>query len=492
MREESVRPWEDWLRPFDQDAEEEKQRDAEEDEQEHDDEEDHGAARPNVRDVSKEPTDKEIEEHYMHHSDFRQWCPHCVKGKAVSYGSRRRQNLDDGLPTICIDYMFMGDQQGREEEKGMPMLVMKDKRTKVLWARVVPAKGVNAHAVKQLAKQITLLGHKRILFKSDGEPAIKALKEAVKNELSVDVAPEESPVGDHAGNGDAESAVRQVQGQIRTMKDALESRYGERIARDSHILPWLVMHAAATITRYRKDADGITAYRRWKGKEFKRAVAEFGENVWYLKSDSAGKNKYVNRWQEGIWLGIADDTGETIVGTDDGVVKAKDFRRKPIVRERWNRERLAGMRGVPWKTSVHEEGDELRIQINMPKDDGPLSELVRPKEASDPKVKRFRINPKDIHKYGYTRGCLGCRCLSRGQPAQSHNEACRNRITEELKKEGDARLERERNRKEAQKEEEAQRKRKAEEEVEDEDIERRQQREKKSKIRVRQRKSSKI
>ena len=295
---------------------------------------------------------------------------------------------------ISIDYMFMGDQQGKEEEKGMPMLVLKDRRTKVLWARVVPAKGVNAHAVKQLAKQIALLGHKRILFKSDGEPAIKALKEAVKNELCIDVIPEESSVGNHAANGDAESTVRQVQGQIRTMKDALESRYGERIARDSHILPWLVMHAAAVVTRYRKDADDITAYRRWKGKAFRGSVAEFGENVWYLKSDSAGKIKYVNRWHEGIWLGIADDTGETIVGTDEGAVKAKDFRRKPIIGERWKKERPASMRGVPWKTSVHEDGDELRIHINMPQDDGPLSELVKPREVDDPKVKKIPNQPE--------------------------------------------------------------------------------------------------
>ena len=101
MREESVRPREDWLRPFDQDAEEEKQR-----EEGPDEEDEHGAARPNKRDISKEPTDKEIEEHYMHHSEFRQWCPHCVKGKAVSYGSRRKKDFDDGLPVISINLPF--------------------------------------------------------------------------------------------------------------------------------------------------------------------------------------------------------------------------------------------------------------------------------------------------------------------------------------------------------------------------------------------------
>ena len=166
MIDESVSPkggWPDWLRPFDQDAEEEKER-----EDGRSDDLEQAAMRPRIRDIGKEPTDKEIEEHYIHHSEFRQWCPHCVKGKAVSFGSKRKKEDESGLPTISIDYMFMGDKQVKEEEQGMPILVMKDRRSKVLWARVVPAKGINAHAVKQLGKQIEMLGYKRILFKSDG------------------------------------------------------------------------------------------------------------------------------------------------------------------------------------------------------------------------------------------------------------------------------------------------------------------------------------
>ena len=467
MSEESVRPQESYdqlfghlIRPSGQDAEEEQERQQAEEREEKEE-----AARPVVRDISKEPTDKEVEEHYMHHSEFRQWCPHCVKGKAVSYGSKsRRKDEEGGLPMISIDYMFMADGQTKDEEKGMPLLVMKDKRSKTIWARVVPAKGVNAYAVKQVAKRITLLGYKRILFKSDGEPAIKALKEAVKNEMGIEIVMEESPVGDHAANGDVENAVRQVQGQIRTMKDALESRYSERLPRDSHALPWLVAHAAASITRFRKDASGITAYRRWKGREFKRPVAEFGECVWYLKSDSAGKDKYVNRWHEGVWLGIGEETGESIIGTNEGVVKAKDFRRKPIASQRWDKEKFAKMRGVPWKTSVHAEGDELKIHINMPSDDGPLSELITTRTAGEPIIKRYRINPKDLEKYGYTVGCTGCKCLIRGQPPQNHNEICRNRITNALKKEGDARLDREKKRMNDKEQKDSQKKRKTEEE----------------------------
>ena len=54
-------------------------------------------------------------------------------------------------------------------------------------------------------------------------------------------------------------------------------------------------------------------------------MAEFGENVWYLRAGSLGQAKFENRWEEGVWLGILDDSGESIIGTEIGVVKARDF-----------------------------------------------------------------------------------------------------------------------------------------------------------------------
>ena len=113
-------------------------------------------------------------------------------------------------------------------------------------------------------------------------------------------------------------------------------------------------------------------------------MAEFGECVWYLKSDSAGKDKYVNRWCEGVWLGINDETGECIVGIEGG----KGVQGKPIVKGRWDIGKFVKTRVDPWKTSVHAEGDELRIKINMPSDDGPLSEHVRTRVAEVPDVRR--------------------------------------------------------------------------------------------------------
>ena len=91
----------------------------------------------------------------------------------------------------------------------------------------------------------------------------------------------------------------------------------------------------------------MTAFRRWKGRDFNRYVAEFGECVWYLKSGSAGTNKFDPRWYEGVWLGVRDETGEAIVGTKDGVVKRRDFRRKPIVDDRWDVKKFDEFRGSP-------------------------------------------------------------------------------------------------------------------------------------------------
>ena len=142
----------------------------------------------------------------------------------------------------------------------MPILVAKDRKTKVVRARVVPQKGVQAYAVKVLGGIVDSLGYKRVLLKSDQEPAILSLKERVKNESGVEIMMEESPEYDSAGNGEVENAIQMVQGQFRTMKDGLESKYGVRFDGDHPCIPWLMAHASDTITRFHVYEDGRTGY----------------------------------------------------------------------------------------------------------------------------------------------------------------------------------------------------------------------------------------
>ena len=61
----------------------------------------------------------------------------------------------------------------------------------------------------------------------------------------------------------------------------------------------------------------------------KAKIAEFGERVWHLESGSVSKDKLDVRWQDGVWFGVRDESGESIVGTPEGLMKCKDFRRRP-------------------------------------------------------------------------------------------------------------------------------------------------------------------
>ena len=42
-----------------------------------------------------------------------------------------------GVPAVGIDYMYTRSEQKKEEEKGMPIVVIKDGRSKMTFARVV-------------------------------------------------------------------------------------------------------------------------------------------------------------------------------------------------------------------------------------------------------------------------------------------------------------------------------------------------------------------
>ena len=75
------------------------------------------------------------------------------------------------------------------------------------FAFVVPQKGIHPYAVKSLSNAIALLGHSEFVLRSDGEPSIVALKQAVKLERHERIVSEESPVKESKSNGAIERAI---------------------------------------------------------------------------------------------------------------------------------------------------------------------------------------------------------------------------------------------------------------------------------------------
>ena len=385
--------------------------------------------------VDERPTQEEVDLHELTHLPFRSWCAHCVKGKAKGL-PHHKSDSNSTIPVVSIDYTFMRDGKKEDDESGMPIMVLKDRETGKILSRVYPAKGVTNYTVKRLSSDIQLLGHKKVILKSDNENAIVALKKAVKNERPEDIQLEESPAYDSKSNGDAERAIQMVQDQIKTIKDDLETQYGVKISEDHQCLAWLVAHAGNTIDRYHVNKDGKTSFERWKGRPFKRAVAKFGENVIYLKAKSLGIDKFNIRLSEGIFLGVRDETSEIIIGTPDGVVKARDFRRKGSHSERWDISNFNEFRGVPWQPIPGVEDSELKVRVSMPL----TGDISKPTEVKPytPVSRRSRITEDDICQCGATLGCPGCIAINRGtsgvRGSPSHNDQCRRNVQEYWKR----------------------------------------------------------
>ena len=80
------------------------------------------------------------------HVQYRGWCRHCVAGRGVGQGPRRRRPR-----AYCrqrpMDYMFMF-RGGVEDERVKPILVMKDERTQSIAATFVDSKGPTPYATE--------------------------------------------------------------------------------------------------------------------------------------------------------------------------------------------------------------------------------------------------------------------------------------------------------------------------------------------------------
>ena len=109
-------------------------------------------------------------------------------------------------------------------------------------------------------------------------------------------------------------------------------------------------HACDVINRYQVGEDGKTAYERHRGKKFRKEVLEFGEGVMGMIPGEPKSMERRERWIEGIWLGVHEESGEVYLGTEEGIVKVRTVKRFAKEEDRWKRDRLDKMKGTPWET----------------------------------------------------------------------------------------------------------------------------------------------
>ena len=198
------------------------------------------------------PSAAEIKLHRLTHLPYRSWCPSCVKGKGRAPPHR---SLDShthaGVPVISIDYAFICDTEKESDDlaeieegpdsdtvirKLRPMLVIFDARTKGVYAHSVPRKGLNAGACKLIVDDLNRLGYKKIVLKSDAEPALVVFNEALTRAWPGEVIPEHSRKGDSQSNGEVERTIQTLTSQVRAMKIAHSENIGADILDDAPVV----------------------------------------------------------------------------------------------------------------------------------------------------------------------------------------------------------------------------------------------------------------
>ena len=394
------------------------------------------------------PTRREREEHELTHIPYRSWCAQCVHGRGRNTAHKKmqeeeRQEEMDRVSKIYIDFYWNGsksdaDPDKEEEDSESPAIVMYDGRTKAIASWLLEGKSVgpgepSEWIIDAMVQELEGWGYtnRKIILVSDGEAAILVIKKAIARRRRAETIPEESPVGEHQANI-AEGAVRRAREQTRVLLSNLDIKCGEKaVKRDCDAMKWMVRWAAALVSRYQIGSDGQTAHERIKGRKCRGPIAIFGESVWYkeMNDNKGDKAKIESRWHDGVWMGVKGRTGEYIVGTSVGVVKAHTVRRKPEDM-RWNADEINAVVGTPHQPKPGRNDSRIPVRIRAPAMEEPIA---APPEL-DFKPRRVNIQRRDYQRHGYTDGCAGCDAMATGTAKRPHNPRCIERMMDELAK----------------------------------------------------------
>ena len=114
------------------------------------------------------PSPREVEEHNLTHLPYRNWCPHCVRGRGKDLDHRKSLDEDRHIREFSFDYCFPGDDKGSK----LTILVGRERVTGMTMASVVPVKGTSgqfaAMKVIEFIKECGAQGSE-IILNSDQE-----------------------------------------------------------------------------------------------------------------------------------------------------------------------------------------------------------------------------------------------------------------------------------------------------------------------------------
>ena len=243
--------------------------------------------------------------------------------------------------------------------------------------------------------------------------------------------PEHGHPGESQSNGLAESAMKELVDEVRTLKMSLEHRLKSRLPNNHPVMAWLVEHSAYVLNRCKFDTDGRTSYGRLHGKESTARLCEFGERIlWFVPKKH--RAKLDARWRYGVFLGRASNCDQNYIGLANGSIVAARAIVRLVPSLRWSMEKVGAVSGIPmdFKTKDYDSIEE------------DASPHTHPEDTEDPEVpdslsRRLQITPQLLRDYGYSDKCRRCAYHKQGLHARAkqvrHDEACRSRIYKAIK-----------------------------------------------------------
>ena len=381
------------------------------------------------------PTREEVEAHLPLQLEYRSWCLHCRYGKGISmqHRSDEKHVSDEMGVTVSLDYCFMTPEEIEQDMRAI--LVMYDHSKHGLWALPVSRNGAQEEVVNWIAAKLEESGYGgvQVTLKSDQEPAMISLKQAVAVKRKAETPLIEFSVRESKSNGRIERAIRKWQSQFRTIRHHVESRLGEKLENDSPIIEWMVVWVADAISKYSVKDNGRTTYEMITQHSVKHKVVGFAEKVDYMMKISSGKRNACSNEKTGTgyFIGIVNRNTQYLVATKDGIVTRSTVRRYPdeqayhkeckdIVKVMYSEYIKDGARTVPLTVST----PPAMAGPGMP-DPNPIKTNYAPRAV--------RLAAKDFTRFGYTGGCAGCESIATGLGGRKgHSVECRLRMEDVL------------------------------------------------------------
>ena len=124
------------------------------------------------------PNPAEKAAHELTHTSFRNWHSYCVRAGAADDPHHRQPHKEPEFPIIMADFCFMQDAPGSELFTILDMLdVALDMMAAISVEEQVPA----TYAVSAVVEHLRAWGRKKVIFRIDGEPAIRVLGVAIQH-----------------------------------------------------------------------------------------------------------------------------------------------------------------------------------------------------------------------------------------------------------------------------------------------------------------------